>query len=653
MSSPLSPPLLRGALLTPLLLGCPGAGSEGSNSNGTTEHITSVTATDSTADTTTQSTPSSATEVPTSTTSSGCEDGAVQCTAVDEREVCKAGKWVEESCPVGEGCDGFGDCQPCTCEASTCIDADTISACTCFDIVAQPCQAGTACDNLGGQVACHPTVCTPGQAECDGQGGFQACNAAGTAYLPPVECGPMDMCEFGECLPACEVVTKNDSSLGCDFWAVDMTNVPPRDAYVFGVALSNPSNDVAVTVQIFDRNGGNEQLIAEGMIAPREVEVFALSGTQGGDKGFYPGDAGFLGTGIAKGRAFRIQSDLPIVATQFNPLGGAKAFTTDASLLLPTHTLGKDYYHLAWEKGLGAGSSMVIVATADNTIVTINSTVNTVAGQNGMPALVAGADVILPPLKKYDYIQVSAAGQDLSASKITANVPVAVFGGHSCGQVPSTDIDFCDHLEEQIFPIDTWGSHYVAARSPPRANEPMVWRVVASKDGTDLKFDPPVSIGASYDDLAAGKLIQFTSNDDFDLSSNHPVLVAGYMYGCKATKLQDCPGDPSMVLAVPVEQWLSDYVFLVDVSYTDNQVKLVRAKGQQVSVGCLGEVLDWTPVTAKYESAVVSFNGGGGCEPGTNIATGAVPFSITVVGQSASTSYAYPGGLALKPINPG
>ena len=53
-----------------------------------------------------------------------------------------------------------------------------------------------------------------------------------------------------------------------------------------------------------------------------------------------------------------------------------------------------------------------------------------------------------------------------------------------------------------------------------------------------------------------------------------PVL-AGYMYGCKATMLQDCPGDPSMVLSVPVEQWLTDYVFLVDYSYTSDKVKLV------------------------------------------------------------------------------
>ncbi len=644
--------VLCGALVTPLLLGCQGEGNEDSNAAGTTQHITSASVTDSTTPDPTQTTPPGPTETPTDTSASDCQDGVVRCSAVDEREVCKAGAWVDESCPDGEGCDGFGNCSPCTCSASSCIDQDTINECACFDLVAQACEAGTACDELAGVVACHPIVCGPGQGICDGTGAYKPCNSAGTAYLPAIDCDETEMCEFGECLPACDVVAKNDSSLGCDFWAVDMTNVPPRDAYVFGVALSNPNLDVPVKIQIFDRNGGAEQLIAEGTIQPRKAEVFSLSGTSNGDKGFYPGDAGFLGTGIAKGRAFRIHSEMPIVATQFNPLGGAKAFTTDASLLLPTHTLGTEYLHLAWEKGLGAGSSMVIVATEDNTVVTVTSTVDTKAGQNGMPALVAGADMVLPTLNKYDYIQVSAAAQDLSASRISANAPIAVFGGHSCGQVPSTDIDFCDHLEEQIFPISTWGSHYVAARSPARASEPMVWRVLASKDNTDLDFDPPVSIGASYDDLAAGKLIQFTSDGDFDIKSSQPVLVAGYMYGCKATKLADCPGDPSMVLAVPVEQWLSDYVFLVDVSYTSNKAKLVRRKGDKVNVGCFGEVVDWTPITGMYESATVTFNDGD-CQPGTNIATGESAFSIMVVGESASTSYAYPGGLALKPINPG
>jgi hypothetical protein len=652
MSRPLpSPLILCGALLS---IACKGPGEVATEASESTLNITGVSVTETAADATDTQT----TVEPTSGTTSGaCEAGQSRCVDVDTHQVCKNGTWADEPCDADQGCFGDGACQPCSCEASSCADAETLEFCNCFAIEPKKCDTLTACVEANGDASCQPMVCTPGLAECDADGQVVACNPTGTAYLPPVECDSGQLCDFGECLAACDVVAKNESSLGCEFWAVDMANVPPRDAYVFGVAISNPSADAPVKVVIYDRNNaGQEQKLAEATIQPRDVQIFPLSGTSNGDKGFYPGDAGFLGTGIASGRAFRIVSELPIVATQFNPLGGAKAATTDASLLLPTHTLGKDYYHLAWEKGLGAGSAMVIVATADNTVVTITSTVDTNAGMNGMPALSAGAPIVLPPLKKYDYVQVSSAGKDLSATKITSNAPVAVFGGHSCGQVPNTDVDYCDHLEEQIFPIDTWGSHFVAMRSPARATnpvEPMAWRVLASKPNTHLNFDPPVSIGDQYD-LDAGGLVQFTSNGDFELTSNQPVLVGGYMYGCKATKIDACPGDPSMVLAVPVEQWLTDYVFLVDYSYTNDNVKIVRNKGQEVSLGCFGEVTEWTDITADYQSAVVNINPGArNCAPGTNTATGVAPFSIMVVGEAASTSYAYPGGLALKPINPG
>ena len=636
-----------------LLPGCKGPGEVATEASETTQHITSATVTDgSTQGPTSEPTTS---DPPTSTTNTGpCETGEARCLDVLQRQVCVGNAWVDEPCDPNEGCFGEGACKPCVCDASACSDPDTLDVCNCFSLDPEPCPPLTGCAELDGEVACHPMVCTPNSSECDGPGTVIACNDSGTAFLPPTQCGTTDLCDFGECLPACEVVAKNDSSLGCDFWAVDMANVPPRDAYVFAVALSNPSETTPVQVTIYDRNNnGSEQIVAEDTIQPRDVKVFPLSGSSNGQQGFYTGDAGFLGTGIATGRAFRVHSDRPIVATQFNPLGGAKAFTTDASLLLPTHTLGKSYYHLAWDRGLGAGSAMVIVATEDNTVVTINSTVDTLAGQNGMPALVAGVPVDLPPLKRYDYVQVSASNQDLSASKITSNVPVAVFGGHSCGQVPNTNIDFCDHLEEQIFPVDTWGGHYVAGRAPPRNNEPMIWRVIAAKDATSITFEPPVSIGDKAE-LDAGELLQFTANGDFDLSSDEPVLLGGYLYGCKATMLPDCPGDPSMVLAVPVEQWLTDYVFLVDFSYTNDNVKIVRSRDQPVALGCFGEVTEWTDITPDYQSAVVNINPGArSCMPGTNSATGVAPFSIMVVGEAASTSYAYPGGLALKPINPG
>ena len=118
-----------------------------------------------------------------------------------------------------------------------------------------------------------------------------------------------------------------------------MANLPPRDGYVFAVAISNPHESMPVTVEVFDRNnGGVEQSLFTGTVEPRKVKVFNLSGSSNGQQGHYTTDSGFLGNGIGLGRAFRVKTNMPVVAVQFNPIGGASGHTTDASLLLPSHS---------------------------------------------------------------------------------------------------------------------------------------------------------------------------------------------------------------------------------------------------------------------------------------------------------------------------
>lgn len=631
---------------------------------GESESETTVTTASSpgTTETTTNETSSSSagptTDTPTTQTS--C-DGGERCDG-ETHQKCLAGTWVDDPCPEGNGCqDGATSCQPCDCnDPPSCVDVNTLETCGCFKTERTPCLEGQACDAAAG--TCTIQICEPGTSTCTGQSTTQTCNTFGTDYEAPVACAGDKLCDpdLGTCQPACAVVAKRQSSLGCEFWAVDMANVPPRDAFVYAVAVSNPSSTEAVNVEIFDGNkNGSEQKLLSGVIAPRQVRTFLLSGTSNNQTGFYPGDAGFQSSGIAPGRAFRVTSDLPIVATQFNPLGGALAFTTDASLLLPTHALGTRYFHLAWDQGIGSGSSLVVVATAEDTKVTLKSTVNIVGGQNGLPPLLEGVATEVT-LGRYDYLQLQTNIGDLSGSEIVADKPIAVFGGHSCGQVPNKTIDFCDHLEEQIFPVDTWGNEYVALRSPKRTNEDMYWRVLARETGATVTFTPkPEGLGAATQMIPPGGFIQFNASGDFRITSNSPILVSGYMYGSEATGDPNTPGDPSMVLMVPVEQWLGDYVFLVDSSYTDDNVRLVRkAMNDNVELGCLGPVPDahWEPIAGtQYVTAVVNINPGeGNCEPGTNTASAeSTSFGIIVVGEAQGASYAYPGGMALKEIAPG
>jgi hypothetical protein len=270
--------------------------------------------------------------------------------------------------------------------------------------------------------------------------------------------------------------------------------------------------------------------------------------------------------------------------------------------------------------------------------------------------MVAGnpTDIVL---NRYDFVQltVGPTNADLSGSAIKSTAPVAVFGGHSCANVPNTGTGACDHVEEQIFPLETWGQNYIASRNPKRGNEPMRWRILAAEDNTTVNFDPPVSIGPQVV-LSKGQLAEFDEQVDFSIEADDPVLVAGYMLGCQASGDPQCPGDPYMLLMIPSEQFQSEYVFLVDSSYTNDFAKLVRPAGAEVTVACLGVVPDnrWTAIGASgFQWATIDMNPGeANCNPGTNEATGTMPFGISVSGQAYAASYAYPGGLALKPINP-
>jgi hypothetical protein len=586
---------------------------------------------------------------------SECVDGSEQCKR-GVHQVCEGGVYVDVPCAPTQFCDETTEtCQDCACVPGTptgCADETNLNVCAedCGGSVPEPCPNGQICV----VDACVPLLCAPNSKTCSDADSFQTCNETGTVLGDPVDCPAGQVCQGGECVSACEQAELIKSNVGCEFWAVDLTNLPPRDTYVYAVAISNPSFTTTAKVEIFDKNNNVEQAIITDMVPPRQVKVLNVSGTNNGQQGFYPGDAGFLGNGIGKGRAFRVASDNPVVAVQFNPIGGASGFTTDASLLLPTHVLANDYLHLAWNNGYGDGSTMAIIATEDNTTVTITPKVNVPAGKNGQPPMPAGVPTNVV-LQRYDYIQATPGNSDLTGSVIASTAPVAVFGGHSCANVPTVNTVACDHVEEQIFPLETWGQNYIASRNPKRNNEPMRWRILASEDNTKVDFDPPIAIGPSTM-LNKGQFVEFDEQIDFSITADDPILVAGYMLGCQAANLPANPGDPYMLLMIPNEQFQSEYVFLVDSSYVEDFAKLIRPAGAKINLACFGEIPDnrWTKIgNSNHEWATIKMNPGeANCKVGTNEITGSLPFGISVSGQSSAASYAYPGGLALKPINP-
>src|SRR5690606_27259126 len=101
---------------------------------------------------------------------------------------------------------------------------------------------------------------------------------------------------------------------------------------------------------------------------------------------------------------------------------------------------------------------------------------------------------------------------DLTGTEIRASGPVQVVGGHNCAFVPYNKFA-CDHLEEVIFPLESWGSETIVSltQAPMGRTEPNVVRIISGADANTITFDPP-TVGGGSVTLNRGQVAEFETN---------------------------------------------------------------------------------------------------------------------------------------------
>ena len=232
---------------------------------------------------------------------------------------------------------------------------------------------------------------------------------------------------------------------------------------------------------------------------------------------------------------------------------------------------------------------------------------------------------------------------DLTATVIKADKEVAVFGGHNCAFVPY-DKWACDHLEEQIFPVKTWGKRYFATHTAS-STDPNIYRVISADNGNKITFNPAdVHQTITLDE---GKFMDITTTKDVEVTGTGRMLVVQYMVGQNYSNLnpgEGAPGDPAMSLAVAVEQYRTSYRFLAPKSYEKNFVTVVAPSNAQVNLDDVFiDESKFAPIgTTTYKAAKLAIGGG------AHRISSSVAFGITNYGVGSYTSYMYPGGLDLK-----
>jgi hypothetical protein len=253
----------------------------------------------------------------------------------------------------------------------------------------------------------------------------------------------------------CEESEKNPSNLGCEYWAVDL----PQDrgnsvggdgrggaeAQTWAVVVSNPGNadsqvsiyaasDLATPIQTVTVPPDGLQIVE----MPRS-DIYATSITD---------------------NSFRIVSNRPIAAHQFNPLNNVAVQSNDASLLFPVNALTGSYRLLSYRTRVTWYAAATIVAVAEGTttvtVVSPDEIYSPEGGERSEEGVIDGWDDRDPrtfTLQQGQVLNLSTRfSTDISGMSIEADQPVAVFSSAAGIYIP-TGTGTSDHIEHQMLPL--------------------------------------------------------------------------------------------------------------------------------------------------------------------------------------------------------
>lgn len=581
-----------------------------------------------------------------------CIDNATQCDG-NSFMSCVSGEWqVTDQC-ISTSCDPTYGCIECIPNSNVC-EGNTVRACTEdgeLGGVIETCEGDTQCSNGSCRNLCLEAETALSYLGCE-YWAVDLENAMQIAGEPVIllgcslvnifglqsevvedarVCEPMDadaplagQCDGdGGCPPLHTCVTK-------DVCALDADGSP------FAVVVSNPHN-FAVDVTI-SNGGGTTDTVS---VLANEVATL------------YPAEMGFddqsAGSTSVASLAYKVTTTAPVAAYQFNPLDNENVFSNDGSLLIPRHTFDTDYYALTWQ-GLEVrpasndlSSYVAVVAWQDATVVTVTPSADVVAGLT-TPGITAGTPTEFT-MNAFDVLNLEAGGVgDLTGTRVQVtgglDATVGVFAGHEAVSILSPGANCCaDHIEEMMFPTSTWGSEFAVAHSKVRVDESDILRIMAQSANTTVT----VSSGAVCPVLAPGEFCEIEISTDVEITSTEPILIGHYLKSVLSAGVGS--GDPSLAIAVPVEQYRSTYSFLVPAEYDEQYISVVATMGATLT-------LDGIDISG--DLAAMGSNGRGAgrisVQPGQHelLCTGGC--GLEVYGYSSAVSYFFAGGLDLEQI---
>ncbi|XP_060561684.1 uncharacterized protein LOC132721401 [Ruditapes philippinarum] len=162
----------------------------------------------------------------------------------------------------------------------------------------------------------------------------------------------------------------------------------------------------------------------------------------------------------------------------------------------------------------------------------------------------------------------------LSGTYIESDEPIAVFAGEKCANLPDAGNYSCDHIIEQMPPLDALDHEYIIAPTKPRSYFGLLV-VATSQDTTHVSINSETDtpIYTSYLKRHDTFYQTFDNAQHLSVKATEPVLVVQYGVSISVDNMSQ--GDASMFVVPGINHFTSKYRFVVPDGYNTNKVILI------------------------------------------------------------------------------
>ncbi|MEY2925339.1 MAG: hypothetical protein RLZZ337_1889, partial [Bacteroidota bacterium] len=360
-------------------------------------------------------------------------------------------------------------------------------------------------------------------------------------------------------------------------------------------------------------------------------------------------------SGCIEDKAVKVVSDNDVIVYAHHYEGNK----SDATLVLPTRTNGKEYIVMSYKQGLTQErSQFMIVGSKDSTKIKITPSVNLLQGTSGTIPANTPFYITLNEGQVYQgRARNGGTTDDVTGTRIevidtgsTANCrTVAVFAGSSytaIGGCGGFGINSGDNLYEQMFPTTSWGKSFVLVPALGRVSDN--FRFLASEDNTQVF----VYKNAGAPDVLYIDAGEYADLDDISVArgvlSNKPIAVAQYQKTAKCDGGGNTIGDPSMTILNPLEQTLKDITlysskfFDIDNHYINIVIPTYATSSFRID----GNTASFSTVPGFNSQSFARIS----VSSGTHRLTATTGFIATAYGEGAYESYGYAAGANVKDL---